>query len=123
MVVEQMIEAAISEIKQNLLLWCREHAEAPLAPQTAEEVTKGIQQALAAVGKAAFKTFLEAKEEPKDIIVVDGETYRFKMFSNKSLTSPWGKGAIHLTQAAPTSCDFHRRAAGTGQRPSQQPAA
>ena len=64
MVVAKMIEAAMNEIKQNLLLSCREHAEAPLTPQTAERVTRGIQQALAAVGKAAFKTFLEAKEEP-----------------------------------------------------------
>lgn len=91
MVVEKMIDAAMNEIKQNLLLWCREHAEAPLTPQTAQEVTKGIEQTLAAAGKAAFKTFLEAKEEPKGIIVVDGETYRFKSFSNKSCTCLWGK--------------------------------
>ena len=91
MVVEKMIEAAMSEIKQNLLLSCREHAEAPLTPRTAEEITKGIQQSLAAAGKAAFKMFLETKEEPKDVIAVNGETYRFKRFSNKSITGLWGK--------------------------------
>lgn len=91
MVVEKMIDAAMNEIKQNLLLSCREHAEAPLTPQTAEQITKGIQQGLEAGGKAAFRTFLEAKEEPKDIIVADGETFRFKTFSNKTVTSVWGK--------------------------------
>ena len=73
------------------MLSCREHAEAPLTPDTAEVITKGIQQSLAAAGKAAFKMFLEAKEEPKGIIVVNGETYRFKRFSNKSITCLWGK--------------------------------
>jgi hypothetical protein len=94
MVIEKMVEAAVSEIKQNLVLLCREQADAPLTPQTAQEVTQGIQQTLAAVGKAAFKTFLEAKEEPKDIIVVDGQTFRFKTLSNKSFTSLWGKMGV-----------------------------
>jgi hypothetical protein len=62
-----------------------------LTPDTAAQVTKGIQRTLAAVGKAAFKTFLQAKEESKDIVVVDGEAYRFKRFSDKSCTSLWGK--------------------------------
>lgn len=91
MVVEKMIDAAMNEIKQNLLLSCKEHAEAPLTPRLAEKITIAIQQSLAAGGKAAFKTFLETKEEVKDIIVVDGETYRFKTFSNKAATSLWGK--------------------------------
>ncbi len=91
MVVEAMIEAATKEFKQSLLLSCGEAAEGALSPQTAERVSKGIQQALAASGRAAYKGFLESKEEPKDIIVVDGEGYRFKQFSNKSFTSLWGR--------------------------------
>jgi hypothetical protein len=91
MVIENMIEAAMGEIKQNLLALCGEDAEAPLTPHTAEQVTKGIQQSLAAVGRATFRTFLQAKEESRDIVVIDGETHRFKKFSNKSFTGLWGK--------------------------------
>ena len=74
MTIEKMIEAAMLEIKENLERFCQEPAEATLSTESAEEVGKGIQEALAAAGKAAFRTFLEAKEEPCDIIVVDGET-------------------------------------------------
>ena len=91
MVVEEMIEAAMSKIKQNLVLSCGEDAEAPLTPRMAEKITGGIQQAVKAAGKVAYKTYLEAKEEAKDIIVVDGETYRFKKFSNKQCISIWGE--------------------------------
>jgi len=94
MVVEEMIEAAMSEIKQNLLLLCKEGSEAPLTPQTAEVVTKGIQQTLAAVGQAAFRAFLSAKDEQKDIIVVDGEAFRFKKMSKLHVISLWGSTTI-----------------------------
>ena len=90
MVIDKMIEAAIEEIKQNLTRSCQEHAEEPLTAWSAEEVAKGIQQVLAATGKAAYRTFLEAKEEHQDIVVVDGETYRFKYFSEKTFISLWG---------------------------------
>lgn len=91
MIVTDMIEAAMSEIKQNLLLSCGEVAEAPLTPQSAEEVTTAIHQALAETGKAAFGAFLQAKEEPKDFIDVEGERYRFKAMSNFAVTTIWGK--------------------------------
>jgi len=90
MVTDKMIEAAMVEIKQNLRRFCQEHAEKPLTAWSAEEVTRGIQHALAATGKAAYRVFLEAKEEHQDIVVVDGETYRFKYFSEKTFISLWG---------------------------------
>lgn len=93
MVVELMIEAVMSEIKENLERFT-EVAEKPLTADTASDVCQGIQQALAAAGQAAFATYLQANEEPRDIILVDGETYRFKQFSNKTFISLWGRTTV-----------------------------
>ena len=42
MVIEEMIEAAVTEIKQNLMRFSGEHAEQPLTPEAAEAITQGI---------------------------------------------------------------------------------
>lgn len=94
MVVEAMIEAMISEIKENLARLCGGPAERPLSAVNAAAISQGIQQALSAAGRAAFVSYLEAKEEGLDIIVVDGETYRFKQFTNKSFVSLWGNACV-----------------------------
>ena len=90
MVTEKMIEAMTAAIKENVKRLCGESAEGALNVATAQDVSRGIQEALALAGQAGFKTYLESKEEPRDIIVVDGETYRFKQFTNKTFTSLWG---------------------------------
>lgn len=94
MVVEGMIEAAMPKIKETLELFCRDCAEAPLSGASAAEVAQGIQQAVAAAGGAAFDAYLKAKEEPKDLIVVEGETFRFKQYSRKSFVGLWGKQTV-----------------------------
>lgn len=91
MVSEKMVEAAMLEIKEYFERLCREPAEAALSADSAGEVGRGIHEALAAAGKAAFRTFLESKEEPCDIVVVEGETYRFKALIPKSFWTIWGK--------------------------------
>lgn len=94
MVVETMIEAAMLEIKEKLEHLCSDCAQGPLSGAGAAEVGRGIQQSLAAAGRAAFTAYLEAKEEPQDIIVVAGETFRFKQFSPKSFTGLWGRQSV-----------------------------
>jgi hypothetical protein len=94
MVVEKMIEAAMIEIKKNLKHFCQESAEEPLTLESAEAVGKGIQESVAAAGRAAFTTYLMANEEHKDIIVIDGETFRFKEFTNKAFISIFGKTSV-----------------------------
>jgi len=94
MIVEQMIEAATKEIKENLERFCQESAQEPLSLEGAEMVGKGIRDAVAAAGRAAFTTYLMANEESKDIIVVNGETFRFKEFTNKTIISIFGKTSL-----------------------------
>lgn len=94
MVVDEMIEAAMAAIKENLALSCQEAAEAPLSFEEAAAVSRGIQEGLAAAGRAAFARYLSAKEEPNDIVVAGGETYRFKQYSKKTFISLWGRMAV-----------------------------
>ena len=86
MVIDQMIEAAMIEIKENLERFCRGSAEEALSLESAKKITKGIQESVAAAGRAALTTDLMANEEQKDIIVVDGETFRLKELTNKDAT-------------------------------------
>ena len=72
MVTEMMIEAMTAAIKENLKVYCGEMAEGSLNAATAEQVSRAIQKTVSEAGKAGFKAYLEAKEEPRDIIVVDG---------------------------------------------------
>ena len=80
-----MIDAAVREIKENLLRLCEEHTESDLTPASAEAITHAIEQSLSATGKAAFRVFLESKDEDKDMVVVDGEILRFKPFAVTTL--------------------------------------
>ncbi len=94
MVIDQMIEAAMIEIKENLERFCRGSAEEALSLESAKKIGKGIQESVAAAGRAALTTYLMANEEHKDIIVVDGETFRLKEFTNKTFISIFGKTSV-----------------------------
>jgi hypothetical protein len=94
MVTEMMIEAMTSTIKENLRVFCGETAEGPLDATAAEEVGKAIVKTVAEAGKAGFKTYLEAKEETRTIIEVEGETYRYKQHTRKSFFAVFGKMEI-----------------------------
>src|SRR3989304_4985543 len=90
MIVERMIEAAVKEFKENLLDLCKEKAEEALTPESAQWITRGIQQALALTGRAAFKEYLESKETAQEAVMVGGEVFRFKYPSDKRTQTLWG---------------------------------
>ena len=46
--------------------------------KTAHAVTQSVQQALVAAGGAAFRAYVEAKEEAREVVMVGGEPFRFK---------------------------------------------
>ena len=94
MVPQAMIEAAMHEFKENLTAFCEKEAEGALSAQSAHAVTQGIQQALAAAGGAAFRTYLESKEEERDVVVAKGEVFRFKYCSEKQFQTLWGREGV-----------------------------
>ena len=86
-----MIDAATTQFKQKLIAECKNLDRTCLHPQVAQQVTKGIQQALQAAGVRALRTFLEAYEVDETPKVVNGVTYRFKQVSAKTFLTPFGK--------------------------------
>lgn len=91
MIVERMIDAMMAECKRNLLEHCSELAELELSPKKSGQIVAGLQKAANAAAKAAFRVYLESKEETRDVLGVGGELYRFKYTSERSFLSPWGK--------------------------------
>ena len=94
MFIDDMIEAGMRAFKENATVLFAEHAEQPLTPESAHGVTLGIQQILAAVGRATFQAYLEAKDEKEDVITVNGETFRFKYTWDKVFQTLWGPMAV-----------------------------
>lgn len=90
MAIDNIIEAGVRVFKEKLEAFCGEAAESALTPDSAEAMARGLQQVLSAVGGAAYGAFLEGKDEPRDVVVRDGETYRFKYVSEKTFTALWG---------------------------------
>jgi hypothetical protein len=85
-----MIEAATYEFKQKLHTVCNGEDLAELTPQVAEQVTQGLQEALAAAGVAALRTFLQACETTRPTVTVDHTLYRWKQVSEKTFLTPFG---------------------------------
>jgi len=90
MIIERMIEAGMREFKENLERFCEKEAEGALTPESAQAITRGIQQAIAAAGRGAFRAYLESKEVARDVVVCEGEPYRFKYCSGKPFMGLWG---------------------------------
>ena len=90
MVIEDMIEAAMNAFKEKLTHFCEEEAEGALSVESAHAITQGVQQALAAAGRAAFGAYLASKETVQDVVVAGGEIVRFKYVSEKRFETLWG---------------------------------
>lgn len=91
---DNMIAAGMAAFKQNLELFCRAASEQPLTREVAHAVTLGITEATAAAGRAAFKSFLESKDMIGPEVVVNGEVFRFKYLSEKTVLTFWGQESV-----------------------------
>jgi len=108
MIVHDMVNAMMQALKENVERFCGEPADGPLTPESAAKVTEGLKHALAACGQEGFRCFLESKEVQQDVVVWDGEVFRFKMVSPKTLLTPFGKVEVRrrLYQNAKDSKTF-----------------
>jgi len=94
MVIEGMIEAAMEAFKERLAHFCEDRAEEALSMESAHAITQGIQRALASTGRAAFRAYLESKEEAQDAVVAGGEVFGFKYSSEKRFETLWGSMGV-----------------------------
>jgi len=88
--IATVIEAATEEFKQNLRQQCNDWALERLTPALAEQVSRGLKQALSAAGVAGFRTFLHGYEEEAPTLDIDGRLYRWKKTSPKRFLTPFG---------------------------------
>ncbi len=94
MSLEKMITAGMAAFKQKLEEFCYGAAEEPLCAESAHAVTLGISEAVSAAGRAAFKEFIESKDERLPEVKVGGETFRFKYHSEKTFMTFWGQEPV-----------------------------
>ncbi len=90
MIIDTMINEAIQEFKLNLTRLCEDKAEVALTLESAHAITQAIQQTLSETGKKAFQVYLESKEEYQDVVVAQGDTFRYKYDSEKNFQTLWG---------------------------------
>ena len=86
-----VIEAATEEFKQNLSQQCKNLDLERLTPPLAEQISRGLKQALSAAGVAGFRTFLQGYEKEAPTLEIDGGLYRWKMASPKRFLTPFGE--------------------------------
>ncbi len=92
MIVESMVDAAMAEIKRNLMSFCEESELSKLTPELAEGMSRGLQEALACAGRESFRVFLQAYEIEDDVVRDGhGEVYRFKGKRNHPFMTVFGK--------------------------------
>jgi len=91
MVVDMIVSAGMDAFKQKLEEFCRFQCEQALSAEVAHSVTLGINEAVAAAGRAAFRAFVESKDVHCPEVSDSGETYRFKCFSEKTFMTFWGQ--------------------------------
>jgi hypothetical protein len=88
--IATVIEAASEEFKQKLRQQCQELDLERLTPDLAEQLSRGLKQALSAAGVAGFRTFLQGYEEAAPTLDIGGELYRWKRVSPKRFLTPFG---------------------------------
>lgn len=91
MSVDQMVEAVVTEFKQNVERFCENRDLGALTPDLAEQISSDLKDALAKAGAAGYRTFLKSYEEHADVVVAQGEVFRFKSEREKEFLTPFGK--------------------------------
>jgi hypothetical protein len=94
MIVDTMVEAAVSEFKQTLQTFCETVDLSRLTPEIAERVSSGLQHALARAGVAGYRAFLQAFETQADVVRADGDVFGFKGVREKRFLTPFGEMVI-----------------------------
>ena len=69
MSIETMIEAGMDVFKTKLSEFCSGTCDEPLSSEAAEVMARGLHKALAAMGAAAYRVYLESHETNQDIVM------------------------------------------------------
>jgi hypothetical protein len=94
MVIEEMVETAVAEFKQNLLAFGETRDWSVLTPELAEGVCKDLMRASASACVASFCTLLRSYEVEQDVVFAHGETFRFKAVRERAYLLPFGEVVV-----------------------------
>jgi hypothetical protein len=89
-----MLTAATRILKQNLEEFAKRHDSEDLTPELAEEMMSRLRKCMPLAATAIYKVFLESLEDKRDIIEVNGDTYRFKCNVPKEYETFFGKMSV-----------------------------
>lgn len=89
--IEEMVEAAMAEFKQELVKFGAGQDWSALTPERAEQMCGGLKACLAKAGVAAYRSFLLSYETRQDLMVHEGESFRLKAMVDKTYLIPFGE--------------------------------
>jgi len=91
MLMEEMVEAMMAEIKQKVFDFSETRDLETLTPELAEGMTQAVKEGLA-LGGAGLRTFLLSFDTHQDLVRNDeGELFRFKATRGRAFMTPFGK--------------------------------
>lgn len=89
MCVQEIMSAIVTKVKA-VLERAEEVLDGKLSPQQAERVSRVLTEVASTAWVEGFRTWLEGQEIDAPTVEVDGETYRFKLPSEKDFLTPGG---------------------------------
>lgn len=81
----------MAAFKQNLVDFCHSMDVSTLTPHSAELLGHGLQAALAQAGVAGYRAFLMGHETHMDVVLAEGEAFRFNAVRDKRFLTPFGE--------------------------------
>lgn len=92
MLLDAMVEAAVTEFKQILTAFVAGRDLTALTPERAQAVGGGLREALARGGAGAYAAFLTSYERADDVVRdAHGEMYRYKQTRPRTFLTPFGE--------------------------------
>jgi hypothetical protein len=90
-----MVKTAVDEFKQKIEDFCRNRDDRILTPESASEVTRGLQAAALNAAQSGYKTFLESYDIQEPVLQARGKRFRHKMESPKHILTVFGPITLH----------------------------
>jgi hypothetical protein len=90
MSAKEIMAAIVTKVKA-VLAEAEGVLDGELTPQRAEEVSRVLRETASAAWVEGFRTWLEGHQTDAPTVEVDGETYRYKLDSEKEFLTPGGR--------------------------------
>ena len=90
MIIADVIKVATAEFEDKMFATVQNFNTQQLTASLAEQISRALEGAFSAAGRAAFKAFLESYDVQEPHLQVEGQTLRFKTLSPKTFLTRFG---------------------------------